>query len=329
MSLRQSEPWAQRATRLGAVSVDLDEIGCYFAVHGLSGAAPAPSAVYEIALARVRAWADTLEIPLTLFVVGADLHSEENQKRLSVLYAAGNELGNHSLDHRYDLSRLAPEEQRRQVEEGARSVQHIAGPGAVGFRAPGYVVTDKLLEVVRKSGALYDSSVFPCPLYYAAKGAAIGLKRLVGKRSRSLIDSLSVLTAPTRPYRLGSPYTTSGHGLWELPIQVTPTLRLPFIGTALTALGEPGSRLLTRSLSSEEFVNLELHGIDFLDQTDGLAALVPHQPDLAIPWKNKAKTLSAVVQQLQADGRSFVRLAEVVGYLEAGAALTGGATGSS
>lgn len=233
---------------LCAISVDLDEIACYHAIHGVSGAESAPSAVYEIALERLASWARELAIPLTLFVVGRDLENDRNQRRLSVLHAAGFELANHSLDHRYDLTRLSRGKMREQVEGGMERLQEILGTINVGFRAPGYLVNDALLQVVHDSGALYDSSVFPCPAYYAAKVLVIGVQRLRGRYSLSLVDSPRVLTAPTRPYRMGAQYFERGEGLLEVPIQVTPGLRLPFIGTTLTTLGEHGARLYTRLL---------------------------------------------------------------------------------
>jgi len=308
---------------LCAISVDLDEIVCYYAIHGLSGANNAPGAVYEIALERLASWARELAIPLTLFVVGRDLENDHNQRRLSVLHAAGFELANHSLDHRYDLTLLSRASMREQVKGGMERLQEILGPVGVGFRAPGYLVNDALLQVVHDTGALYDSSVFPCPAYYAAKALVIGVQRLQGRRSLSLVDSPRVLTAPTHPYRIGVPYFQRGEGLWEVPIQVTPGLRLPFIGTTLTTLGEHGARLYTRLLRQEAWVNLELHGIDFLDQNDGLRALAAHQPDLRVAWLKKRARLTAVVHELKTSGRSFVRLNEAVLHFESARSLLG------
>src|ERR1019366_3406928 len=107
-------------------------------------------------------------------------------------------------------------------------------------------------------GVLYDSSVFPCPAYWAAKAAAIMLIAARGRRSRSIVDTPAVLTAPTRPYRVGRPYWRRGGGLLRTGMGV----------------GEP-------------LVNLELHGIDVLDAADGLEALRPHQPDVRVPTARK------------------------------------------
>lgn len=298
--------------RVCAVSVDLDEICCYHAIHGLPNPERALGKVYENALPRVEEWARSVGIPLTLFVVGRDLEQPENRNKLLALHQAGFELANHTLDHRYDLTRLPLDSMRYQVLAGAERVQAITGRAPMGFRAPGYVVTDALLRVVAESGALYDSSVFPCPLYYGAKAAAIGWKRLRARPSRSLLDWPGVLGAPTRPYQIGRSYAERGDGLWEMPIQVTPWLRLPFIGTSLAALGPRAARRLTQQLLGEAVINLELHGLDFLDQTDELSDLAAHQPDLRIPLKTKLAAFSSVVAELQANSYQFVRLADAV-----------------
>lgn len=292
--------------RLCAVSVDLDEIPHYHAIHGL--ARTASSAVYDVALDRLDAFARGHGLALTLFAIGADMARAESAARLRAL--TRHEIGNHSLDHLYDLTRRSREEMRRQVESGRKVLEAATGASVRGFRAPGYTVTDELFKVLAELGVAYDSSVFPCPPYYAAKALALGAIRLRRRRSSSILDTPSVLRAPTRPYRVGTPYWTRGGGMLELPIQVTRGPRLPFIGTALTVAGVGRARLLTRLVIGEPFVNLELHGIDVLDVGDGLEALRHHQPDVRIAAKRKLEVLSVVVEELRASGYSFVTLAE-------------------
>ncbi len=311
--------------RLCAVSVDLDEIPNYFAIHGL----PEPSGsartlVYDVALDRLTAMARELAIPLTLFAVGSDLARPAAAAKLRAEREAGFEIANHSLDHRYDLVRLGRDEIRRQVTGGARAIEQATGCAPVGFRAPGYTVTDELFGVLAELGVTYDSSVFPCPAYWAAKTAAIGLIALRGRKSRSIVDTPAVLAAPTRPYRIGRPYWRRGRGLVELPVQVTRGLRLPFIGTTVTCgipiappavWGPRAARRLARACAGEPLVNLELHGIDVLDASDGLHALGRYQPDVRVPVARKLDALRAAIEELQAAGHAFVTLGAAAGLL--------------
>jgi len=295
--------------RLAAVSVDLDEIPCYHAIHGL----PAPqgsgsSVVYDVALGRALDWARSQGLPLTLFAVGADMARGESAARLREAADAGHEIGNHTLEHRYDLVRLDAGEMRRQVFAGADVLAGATGQRPVGFRAPGYTVTDALLDVVAESGATYDASVFPCPSYLAAKGAALGAIAARGRASRSILGDPRVALAPTTPYRLGRPFFRPGDGLREIPIQVTSIARLPIIGTSLVLAPAPVASVLVRGALGEPTFNLELHGIDFLDQTDGLAELARHQPDLRVPWETKIARLDAAVDAVRAEGFAFVTM---------------------
>jgi peptidoglycan/xylan/chitin deacetylase (PgdA/CDA1 family) len=297
--------------RLCAVSVDLDEIPNYFAIYGLpEPAAPARSLVYDVALDRLTDLAEQQRIPLTLFVIGSDLERPEAAAKIRSASLRGFEIGNHSLDHRYDLVRLGRDAVASQVGEGARAIERVTGVRPVGFRAPGYTITDEVFDVLGELGVAYDSSVFPCPAYWAAKAVAIGLIRARGRTSRSIVDTPAILAAPTRPYRVGRPYWRRGKGLLELPIQVTRGPRLPFFGTSITFWGAGFARVLARMVRGEPLVNLELHGIDVLDAADGLEELLPHQVDLRVARASKIRALEAVIEELRTAGYAFTTLRE-------------------
>ena len=299
------------SARLCAVSVDLDEIPHYFAIHGL----PAPTtsvahAVYRTALPRLETFSASERIPLTLFAVAADLRDPDHAGTLRSMARQGHEIANHSLDHRYDLTRLDRDAMRHQVVEATSLIESTVGVRPRGFRAPGYVVTDALMDVLRDAQFSYDSSVFPCPAYYAAKTVAIaGIKARL-RTSRSIMGSPRVLMAPTRPYRAGRPYWRHGEGPVELPIQVTRGFRLPYIGTTLSLAGCRAARWLTHTVIGSPLVNLELHGIDLLDASDGLQALTSHQPDVRVPLEHKLTILTNVVRMLRQAGYAFVRIDE-------------------
>jgi peptidoglycan/xylan/chitin deacetylase (PgdA/CDA1 family) len=298
--------------RLCTVSVDLDEIPNYFAIHGLSAPTGLErSLVYDVAIDRLSALARDLGVPLTLFVIGSDLDRPEAAEKIRLASRSGFEIANHTLDHRYDLVRLGRAEIRRQIEEGARAIERTTGAMPVGFRAPGYTITDEVFEVLHELGVSYDSSVFPCPSYWAAKAAAISLIALRGRTSRSIVDTPAVLAAPTRPYVVGRPYWRRGSGIVvELPVQVTPGLRLPFIGTYVTLWGPAVGRRLARACIGEPVVTLELHGIDVLDASDGLEALRPHQPDVRVPRERKLEALRGAIDELRGGGYRFVTSSE-------------------
>jgi len=301
--------------RLASISVDLDEIPNYFHIHGL----PEPegevrSLVYRVAIQRLIDFAASEKIPLTLFAIGSDLTTDENRAFLKKAHSLGHEIANHSLDHLYDFSRRDQNEIKRQIVGGAEAIQNAVGVAPVGFRAPGYTVSEGVFQALEELGYTYDSSVFPCPSYFAAKTAAICAIALQGRTSHSVVDTPLVLTAPTVPYRIGSPYYRRGEGMLEIPIQVTRGLRLPFIGTSVV-LAKERAAWLARMCAGDPLVNLELHGIDVLDAADGLEALQPYQFDVKIPKRSKFDSLVSVVSTLKQAGYRFVTMKEAATQL--------------
>lgn len=296
--------------RLAALSVDLDEIPCYAAIWGLRVPAASEHAIYDHALARLEALFASEKVPATFFAIGTDLGREENRAALARLAAAGHEIASHSQSHLYDLVRRDDATIEREIARAEESIERAVGERPVGFRAPGYTITDEVLGHLSRRGYLYDSSVFPCPAYYGAKVAAISAISLAGRSSRSIVDHPRVLTAPANPYRIGAPYVRRGTGLLELPIGVTRGARLPYIGTSVTA-GPLVARALTAQMIGRPLVNLELHGIDLSDAAaDGLDWLAPHQVDLRRSAAQKETALRAAIGALRRAGYAFVTLRE-------------------
>jgi hypothetical protein len=299
------------------ISVDLDEIRSYHDIHGLGEPSRAVAdLVYRVAPSRAARLFAELGIRGTFFAVGRDLAACEGAKAvLGDLVRAGHEVANHTMDHRYDLTLMPAEEQQAQLDDCAAVIREAVGRAPRGFRAPGYNVHLGLLDLVEGAGYAYDSSVFPCPLYLLAKAGAMGAKRLRGRESRSVIGDPRILLAPTGPYRLGRDGAwTAGEGMLELPISTVTSARIPFVGTFLTMMGETAAAVAARSAARLGFVNLELHGIDFVDADgDGVGYLAAHQPDLRIPLRRKLRVLEKVVSRLLDAGMQAMPLEDAAG----------------
>ena len=297
--------------RLASISIDLDEVPRYAALHGLAAPrGPSAHAVYERCVPRLTAWLDDESVRATFFAIGEDLEREENSETISALYRAGHEIGNHSYHHHYDLTRRAVADIQEDVERAAVAIEGACGNRPVGFRAPGYTVSDPLFTVLEVSAIEYDSSVFPCPSYYAAKAAALASIRVRGRKSVSILDTPAVLRAPREPYRIGRPYWTRGDGLLELPIGVTP-LQLPYIGTSLVLAGKRVAERLSKQMLGRELINLELHGLDAADATeDQLQALAPHRADLKRTATDKLRSLRTAIRVIREAGYEWVTLEE-------------------
>lgn len=293
------------------VSVDLDDLACYHAIHGLAPPEPARAGlVLERCLPRFLELFAELGVRATFFVIGRDLQRDladggRGAALLRQALAAGHELANHSFSHAYDLVRWSP----AAVYADLRACDVLLrGLGAwpTGFRAPGYTHDAMLLQQVAALGYRYDSSLLPSPAYYAAKLGMIGWMAMRGETSRAHARGWQSFIGPTRPHFM------PGCGLWEVPVSVSPVLRLPMVGTFVLGKRAP----LRREAERCRYLHLELHGIDLADANeDGYdAALRRRQPELR-----------------GGAGRSLVdRLARLRGLLTArgGATSIGGAFAS-
>jgi peptidoglycan/xylan/chitin deacetylase (PgdA/CDA1 family) len=304
--------------RLVALTVDLDEIDCYRAIHGLEGGG-GEAPIYDRALPRFAELFAREGLRGTFFAVGRDAQRRERAARLRELAAAGHEIANHSLSHFYDLVRRPPSVLVAEVSGGRAALQDAVGVAAVGFRAPGYTLSAELVEVLGDLDVAYDSSVLPSPAYFAARAAAILVKALRGRRSRSLFAGFEMSLAPRRPYYLSWPpfVRRTGRvgdrdgGLRELPIATVPWARIPVLGTTIVLAGAVNAVRLCRLLENDFFVNIELHGIDLCAPDDpGLAALGRRQADAVLPLERKSAALSAVLRHFRDAGAEFVTLAQ-------------------
>ena len=311
--------------RTCAISIDLDGIGCYYAIHGL-GAPPGEleHVIFERALPRAAALFASHGVHVTWFVIGRDADADAalpdraaraaNAQRLATLAQAGDELGNHSYSHPYALAKLAPADVEAEIAGGDRVLRAITGTAPRGFRAPGYDVSPAMLDVLARLGYRYDSSIFPAPGYYVAKAAVMAALELQRRPSGAVMTNPRALTAPAEPYRpaMTAPWRRGQAPLVELPVAVTPWVRVPAIGTALLLAPAWARDRLIAAMARRPFWNLELHGIDFADaEQDGIPGeLVERQPDLRVPIGDKLDRLGRLLDELA--GRwQLVTLAEV------------------
>jgi peptidoglycan-N-acetylglucosamine deacetylase len=311
--------------RLACVSVDLDPLACYYRIHALGPLPEGSSSVGGLAdVVMRRSVPRFLDIfarhgvRATFFVVGSDvdggsLGAQAARGLVREMIAAGHEVANHSFSHPYDLARLPARAVAEEIRRADGAIAAAAGAAVVGFRAPGYDLSATMLDVVAGLGYLYDSSLFPAPGYYAAKAVVMAGLRLVGRKSGAVMTDPRALIAPTDPYRPSAtqPWRRGQSTVVELPIAVTPFLRLPAIGTNLLLFPTALRAAWLASMRARPLFNLELHGIDLCDaEADGLPRdLVARQPDLRASLAAKARAFEATLDRL-APEYDFIPLRE-------------------
>lgn len=316
--------------RCCAISIDVDSIACYYRIHGLG---PAPVALGDVIMRRcVPRFAELFErrnIRATFFVVAQDLDqhrpsvsadaSRHARALVADLAARGHEIGNHSYSHPYELARFPAAEAGAEIELAHALLSAAAGRPVVGFRAPGYDLSAAMLAHLVRLGYAYDSSMFPAPAYYTAKAAVMGGLALLGRKSGAVLTNPRALLAPPAPYRpaLAAPWRRGNAPLVELPVAVTPVLRVPAIGTSLLLAPDWVRTRLLDAMRARPFFNLELHGIDLADaDADGIpAALIARQPDLRLPLAEKQRRFEAMLDRIAGE-LELCPLAEVAAAVQ-------------
>ncbi len=127
---------------------------------------------------------------------------------------------------------------RDEVRGGVEAIARASGRAGRGFRAPGYTITDAVFDALAAEGVTYDSSVFPCPMYWGAKDGEDRADPRAGPRSQLDRRHPDGAHRPGGPVRPGPPLLAQARGalaLLELPIGVTRGARLPYIGTSMAA----------------------------------------------------------------------------------------------
>lgn len=284
------------------ISLDLDDLSAYEAIHSLDpGPEPRRGLALERWLPRFLDVFAKLDVRATIFVIGSDLeHDLQSHGRgaavLRRALAEGHELANHSHAHAYDFHTWSPD---RIAEDLRRcdSLLRELGARPRGFRAPGYTHDRAMLMQAAALGYTYDSSLLPSPTYYLGKLGVLGIRRLRGRRSASQVAGARSFVGPTAVHYLPE------IGLWEVPISVSRTLRLPLIGTFLLGdaaplMGKVTAEALRQEAADTRHLHLELHAIDLADPTaDQLdEALVKHQRELATPLERRLERLVALLE---------------------------------
>lgn len=293
--------------RLASISVDLDSLPHYCRIHGLPESVLSPrelGLVHAEAVPRFVSAFREVAVRGTFFAIGEDVALPGAAESLRAAAAAGVEVASHSFAHDYALSRRPAAEVAADLRRSVEVLEAAVGKRPQGFRAPGYTLSATLYQAVVDAGFRYDSSTFPATPYYLAKAGVMGALQLLGRPSRSVLDSPRVLAAPLEPYRPdpSQPYARGVGAVVELPVAVSPVLRVPFIGTLVVAAPWGMVKRVYASLREVQHLNFELHAVDLLGVEDGFPAeLRRQQRDLSAPREEKRQRLLEVFSWLRRD----------------------------
>lgn len=253
-----------------ALSLDLDNKWSYMKTHGESGWEAYPSYL-DVLVPRTLDILDDLQTRVTFFVVGQDAAQEKNREVLELIPRRGHEVGNHSFFHEPWMHRRSAHEIDDELARAEESIGNVTGRRTQGFRGPGFVSSQTLLNVLVKRGYVYDASSLPTfigplgRLYYfrtAKLGAQEREQRhdLYGKFADGFRNNRRHLL------RFGE------RSLKEIPVTTMPGLRLPIhvsyvlyaatISPALAIAYFRTALALCKATGTEP--SILLHPLDFL-----------------------------------------------------------------
>lgn len=266
-----SEP---KTKPIASISLDLDNKWAYLKTAGDPNWESFPS-YFDLCVPRFLDFFDRFELKTTVFVVGQDAVLEKNHDAIRQIAESGHEIANHSFHHEPWLHLYTKEQLEREFTDSEEAIEKITGKKTIGFRGPGFSLSDEVLRTLIRRGYLYDCSTFPtylgplARLYYFFKSSLSNeqkedRKELFGK-ARDGFQTNEVYQ-----------WNWRGRRLIELPVTTMPLLKSPIHGSYILYLAKYSTTLAKTyfwtALKLCKWMQVEpsllLHPLDFMGQED-------------------------------------------------------------
>jgi peptidoglycan/xylan/chitin deacetylase (PgdA/CDA1 family) len=308
---------------VASVSLDLDNKWSYMKTHGDPNWKSLPSYL-PVVVPRVLKFLADRKLTITFFIVGLDADQPGDKEVLRSIAESGHEIGNHSYFHEPWLHLYEPWRIDEEIARAEEAIAGTTGKRPIGFRGPGYSLSQNVLETLANRGYQYDCSTFPtylgplARLYYFATAKLTPEEK---EQRRKLFGTWGDGRRPLRPYRWRLP----DRELLEIPVTTLPLLKAPIHLSYILYLSQI-SPALARSFfrfavsvcrATKTPMSLLLHPLDFLGKED--APELSFFPAMGMPAEKKLAIASDVLEALAAAFRPV----PMVGHADA---LTNGST---
>ena len=280
---------------LAVVSVDVDPVDQHLLGYGHKGVARDPLA-YTTSLPRLSELFARAGVRATFFVIARD--AAEHAAQLRSVVAAGHEIASHSMSHPLPLAKLPDDRLKHEVEESRRVLEAAIGRPVIGFRAPNWDVSPRVLDRLAAAGYRYDASLVPSLLLIPGRW-------LIALKS----SDPAILALTPWPMALGRrPYLrkTASGSIVVLPVSVTADLlRVPVYHTVRYMV--PMARFhrqLDGFAARSEPLFYTLHAVDALGiAEDGVDARLRPHPGMAMALEEKLdllrRSLAAITERFE------------------------------
>jgi hypothetical protein len=290
---------------IASLSLDLDNQWSYMKTHGDPGWESFPSYL-DIVVPRILGFLKARGLTLTVFIVGQDAALEKNREALDAIAAAGHEIGNHSFHHDPWLHLYSEQQIETDLARAEEAIERVTGQRPVGFRGPGFSLSNSTLRVLTRRRYLYDASTFPTFLGPLARAYFFRTSRLSPeemRQRRALFGRLRDGWRPVRPYR----WQVDGGELVEIPVTTMPVLKVPIHVSYIVYLSAFAPALALRYFRVALWLcrltgtppSLLLHPLDFMGYDDMQA--LSFFPGMRLPSAQKLQVVSEVLHLLSTE----------------------------
>lgn len=294
---------AQRKKPLASLSLDLDNKWSYLKIHGDEGWDEFPSYL-DTVVPRFLSFLAELNQTITVFVVGQDAALPKNHRALRAIAAAGHEIGNHSFYHESWLHLHTDDAIEQELAQAEAAIEQATGQRPIGFRGPGFSLSESVLQILARRGYQYDASTFPTFLGPLARAyyfmTAKDLTPEEKEKRKMLFGGFSDGFQPLKPYH----WLATERPLIEIPVTTMPIFKVPIhfsyvlylacFSSAIALLYFRTALLLCKLTQTQP--SLLLHPLDFLDETD--APELAFFPAMKLPSYKKQIVLSKALESM-------------------------------
>lgn len=287
---------------LASLSLDLDNKWSYMKTHGDSGWDSFPSYL-DAAVPRILDFLKQRDLLITFFIVGQDAALDKNKEQLRSIADAGHEIGCHSYNHEPWLHLYSYEKLNDELAKAEESILAATGQKPVGFRGPGFSLSENTLNVLSKRGYQYDGTVFPNILNPLARAYMFKTSKLTKEQKekrKELFGTLNDALRPVKPYK----WQLDSSTLTEIPVTTMPIFKIPIHLSYVLYLSNYSKALAIFYFRVALFMckltgtapSILLHPLDFIGADD--AKELAFFPGMSMPVEDKLSVVDKVLKML-------------------------------
>jgi len=290
---------------LASLSLDLDNKWSYMKTHGNPEWESYPSYL-DVAVPGILSFLKERNLSITFFIVGQDAALDKNKAVLRSIADAGHEIGCHSFNHEPWLHLYSYEKLDDELAQAEESILDATGQKPVGFRGPGFSLSENTLNVLSKRGYLYDATVFPNvlnPLARAYMFKTSNLTKEQKEQRKELFGTLNDALRPFKPYK----WQLDSATLTEIPVTTMPIFKIPIHLSYVLYLSNFSKAVAIFYFRVAMFMckitgtrpSILLHPLDFIGAKD--AKELAFFPGMKMPVEDKLSIVDKVLKILAKD----------------------------